>query len=45
MNDLESERCCSIVQTMSTQSARHCEASGRLQRLVRTVVQELVDLA
>jgi hypothetical protein len=42
--DLASGRCCSDIWTSLTQSARHCGAFGRLQRLVRTVAQELTVL-
>jgi hypothetical protein len=44
MIDLASGRCCSDVRTSSLLSARHCGASGRLQRPVRTVAQELAVL-
>jgi len=45
MIDLAFRRCFSDVRTSSLLSVRHCGASGRLQRLVRMVAQELVDLA
>jgi hypothetical protein len=44
MIDLVSGRCCFDVRTSSSLSVRHCRASRRLQRLIRTVTQESVVL-